>query len=207
MLGTHCIRTYAKTQAVIAKSSAESELYAAVRAGCEGLGALTMLGELCKEVKMRLHIDSSAAKAILERTGLQKIRHIDVDTLWMQDLAAKERVDIKKVQCERNAADLMTKHLGLKKIEEHCERVNIVFRSGRSEKSANLYIVREGGDRKGGKYSWGMRGGKENMWARIHKERRNILFAPGSAEKGPKALETLSSTRKTEGAFNDDASF
>ena len=33
---SHCIKTWSKTQAVIAKSSAESELYGAVRGACEG---------------------------------------------------------------------------------------------------------------------------------------------------------------------------
>ena len=34
--GMHCLRTWSKTQALVAKSSAESELYALVRASCEG---------------------------------------------------------------------------------------------------------------------------------------------------------------------------
>ena len=43
MIGSHLIRTYSKTQSVIAKSSGESELYAVVRASAEGLWILTML--------------------------------------------------------------------------------------------------------------------------------------------------------------------
>ena len=43
MIGSHLIRTYSKTQSVIAKSSGESELYAVVRASTEGLGILTLL--------------------------------------------------------------------------------------------------------------------------------------------------------------------
>ena len=36
--GTHLITSYAKTQAVVAKSSEESELYAVIRASTEALG-------------------------------------------------------------------------------------------------------------------------------------------------------------------------
>ena len=44
--GSHCITAWSKTQAVIAKSSAESELYGVVRGACEGLGTMT----LCKDL-------------------------------------------------------------------------------------------------------------------------------------------------------------
>ena len=38
MLGSHCLKTWSKTQATIAKSLAESELFGVVRASCEWLG-------------------------------------------------------------------------------------------------------------------------------------------------------------------------
>ena len=44
MIGAH-ISTYSKTQATIAKSSGESELYALVRASAEGLGICTLLSD------------------------------------------------------------------------------------------------------------------------------------------------------------------
>ena len=42
-IGSHYIKTWAKTQATIAKSSAESELYGVVRASIEGLGMSALL--------------------------------------------------------------------------------------------------------------------------------------------------------------------
>ena len=36
MVGNHCIKAWAKTQSVIAKSSAESELYSVVKGATEG---------------------------------------------------------------------------------------------------------------------------------------------------------------------------
>ena len=45
MIGSHLVRTYSKSQATIAKSSAESELYALVRASAEGLGIATLLSD------------------------------------------------------------------------------------------------------------------------------------------------------------------
>ena len=54
MVGSHLIRTYSKTQFIIAKSSGESELYACVRASAEGLGIITLLKDfgMCN-VKVR----------------------------------------------------------------------------------------------------------------------------------------------------------
>ena len=42
MIGGHCIKAWAKTQSVVAKSSAESELYSVVKGACEGLSLITL---------------------------------------------------------------------------------------------------------------------------------------------------------------------
>ena len=42
-VGSHLIKSHAKTQAVIAKSSGDSELYCVIRASTEALGILTLL--------------------------------------------------------------------------------------------------------------------------------------------------------------------
>ena len=68
--GTHCIKTWSKTQAVIAKSSAESELYGVVGGACEGLGTRTLCEDLVESVGIVLVLDATAAKGILDRTGL-----------------------------------------------------------------------------------------------------------------------------------------
>ena len=36
-------------------------------------------------VDSRVHVDASAAKNIVEREGLGKVRHIEVDLLWIQE--------------------------------------------------------------------------------------------------------------------------
>ena len=90
--GTHCIKTWSKTQAVIAKSSAESELYGVVRGACEALGTKTLCEDLGETVGIRLELDATAAKGILDRTGLAKVRHIDVNCLWLQEQCAKKIV-------------------------------------------------------------------------------------------------------------------
>ena len=80
MLGTHVLKAWSNTQSVIARSSAKSELRAIVRASTEALGLLTFFkGVGMDVVDSRVHVHASAAKNIVEREGLGKVRHIEVD--------------------------------------------------------------------------------------------------------------------------------
>ena len=49
----------------------------------------------------------------------------------MQDLAAKEHIDIQKVPGDKNVADLMTKHLNLAKIDDYCHKVSCLEKGDR----------------------------------------------------------------------------
>ena len=206
MNGSHCIKTWAKTQAVIAKSSAESELYAVVRGGCEGLGMMTLTGELGEKMKVRMHIDSSAAKGILERQGLHKIRHLDVDMLWMQSQAAKEVLEVLKVKGDYNLADLLTKHLGKATMLDHMHGLGVQHREGRAGAAAQLHLLREPADEGRGADSWGQRGQK-GTWTRIHATPRRSLFTPFKVAKGPPSTTKLAYTRITTGRFDDGREF
>jgi hypothetical protein len=86
-------------------------------------------------------VDASAAKRIVERRGLDKVRHIDVNVLWLQKQEIRGKVPLKKIDGTRNPADLMTKHLEAKKVEGHLERMGLEFRDGRAQAAANLYAV------------------------------------------------------------------
>ena len=107
MLGKHCLKSWAKTQSLIAKSSAESELYGVVRGTCEGLGMGTLYRDLGREMKTRVHMDASAAKGIIERKGISKIRHLHTDVLWLQDQQLRRIMPLQKVKGFDNPADQM----------------------------------------------------------------------------------------------------
>ena len=78
MLGTHLIKSCSKTQATVAKSSAESELHGIVPTTRESLGLETLLEDVGAHGKARLHIDATAAQGVVDRHGISKIRHLDV---------------------------------------------------------------------------------------------------------------------------------
>ena len=58
----HCIKTWSKSQGLIARSSAESKVCGSVRAECEALGVQTLGEDVGEKVGVTARIDSSAAK-------------------------------------------------------------------------------------------------------------------------------------------------
>ena len=90
MLGSHLIRSYSKTQSVIAKSSGESELYGVVRASTESLGISSLFEDFGEEgMRVRVGMDATAAMGIVQRRGLSKLRHVEMDVLWVQEQQAR----------------------------------------------------------------------------------------------------------------------
>jgi hypothetical protein len=83
-IGDHVIKTWSNTQTTIALSSGEAEYYGMVKGAATALGVRSMLHDLGVEVQIRLRTDASAAKGIASRRGLGKIRHIEVNQLWLQ---------------------------------------------------------------------------------------------------------------------------
>ena len=69
----------------MAQSSGEAEYYALVRACSEDLGMQSVMRDLGREAKIVVHINSSAAQSVASRTGLGKLRHMEVKFLWAQE--------------------------------------------------------------------------------------------------------------------------
>ena len=91
---------WCKTQAVVALSSAEAELYGLVRASAETMGLVSMYTHMNGVVLG----DASAALAIVARRGLGKLRHLDTNYLWIQEKVAKGEMNFKKVAGVDNGA-------------------------------------------------------------------------------------------------------
>ena len=109
MLGKHALKAYTRKQKIIARSSAEAELYAAALGASESKGIVSLLRDLGYEKKPVLAIDAKATEHILDRQGIGK--HIDVAYLWIQD---------GRVRSEDDVADLGTKPLSKAVIAKHC---------------------------------------------------------------------------------------
>ena len=144
MIGAHLIRTYSKTQSTIAKSSGESELYAVVRASAEGLGMATLLTDFgVAEPKVSIGMDASAAIGMAQRTGLNKVRHVEVDVLWLQEQQARRLLPITKIPRPQNPSDLCTKNVPIGLLEQYLKQLNVYFAEGRAAVAQQLHALRE----------------------------------------------------------------
>ena len=61
MMGTACVKSWNKTQATIAQSSAESELIASVKGAAEALGIVSLGKDLGIDIGVILHLDAAVA--------------------------------------------------------------------------------------------------------------------------------------------------
>ncbi|CAE8609178.1 unnamed protein product [Polarella glacialis] len=107
-----------KTQSVVALSTAEAELLAMNSAVKEALFARSLLEEVgCERLPIRVYSDSSAGLAIASRTGLGRLRHVQVQHLWLQDLVQTRDVKLLKIASTNNPADILTKQLPPAKVD------------------------------------------------------------------------------------------
>ena len=141
MLGAHTLKTWSRTQSLIALSSGESELYATLRAAAEALGIISIMKDLGYTVSGEIWSDASAALGIINRTGLGKTRHIDTGLLWIQQTAAEQRLRFQKVLGKHNPADLCTEHLDQATSEGHTTTLNYHFTMGRAKEAPKLHGI------------------------------------------------------------------
>ena len=102
MLGTHTIKTWSTTQSVIALSSGEAEYYGMVKGASVGLGTRELIKDLGVNLRTKVNTDASAAIGIASRKGLGKVRHIEVNQLWLQDKVGTKEIEILKVGSKSN---------------------------------------------------------------------------------------------------------
>ena len=126
-----CLKTWSNTQTVIALSSGEAEYYAALKGAQEGLATQAIAKDLGLDFELELYTDSSACKGICARTGLGKVKHMEIVHLWLQGMVRSGRVAIKKVNGKENPADLMTKYLVREVMDGHLRTLGSSVEGGR----------------------------------------------------------------------------
>ncbi len=131
MINQHAVKTWSVTQDIIALSSGEAEYYGMVRGAAQGLGALTLLKDMGVSMKLKIKTDASVAKSIASRRGIGRVRHIEVNQLWLQERVNKGQIEIEKVNGKINRADLLTKHEDWHHIQSHMTWLNCKFESQR----------------------------------------------------------------------------
>ena len=84
LVGTYLISDVVKGQSVVATSSGEAELYAAVPVMKDMILIKRVFRFIGLNAKMELRLDRGAARPMLERQGAGRVRHVEVAVLWAQ---------------------------------------------------------------------------------------------------------------------------
>jgi len=221
--GYHTLKAWSSTQAVLALSSAEAELYALVKGSAMVLGLMSLMRDLGQEMDGRVHCDSSAALGIVQRRGLGKLRHLNVQYLWLQERARERDLSIQKIPGEINPADLMTKHLDEGTLWKHLWRLDYFRLEGRATSAPNMQALCEGITGHAGAWHGGVEADSglrqedamracgegtmswqigEKMAVLLHDKPRVCLATPLRIRGAPPA-KWLTSVRVTEGAYCD----
>ena len=106
-----------RSQKSIALSSCEAEFISAVSGMADGIYIKRMLeAVLNMKVVLELRIDSSSARALLQRQGVQRTRHISAGLLWVQQKVEEREAAIRPVPGKENSSDLGTKSHSSKRL-------------------------------------------------------------------------------------------
>ena len=142
-LGSCLMYSSSRTQKVISLSSGEAEVYAASSAACDSILLSKMVSFLTGAGVVVHHLlDSSAARGILSRQGVGRIRHLSCRVLWLQTLVKLRREFscdqygkkihstchlVSAVSGHLNLADLGTKRLAKKRLLELMNFCNLGY--------------------------------------------------------------------------------
>ncbi len=107
--GSHYIKSWSVNQDAIALSSGEAEYYGLVRTATQSIGIKSLLKDMGIESGITLYTDASAAKGMAHRTGVGRVRQLDVSQLWLQERVRKGEINVHKVGTNDNPADCLTK--------------------------------------------------------------------------------------------------
>ena len=67
------------------------------------------------------------------RKGLGKVRHVEVNQLWVQQKVGSGEIELKKVEGVNNLADALTKYVDQDGINKHLKGTNQQLAAGRHQ--------------------------------------------------------------------------
>ena len=117
------LKHWSSTQTIIDLSFGEAEFVALVKAVSEGMAVQTLAEELGWSLGLVMHVDSATAKAVASRSGIGRLRHLEVKTLWVQAALKEGRFALVKVPGRENPANPLTKPLSFADFETDFRRV------------------------------------------------------------------------------------
>ena len=112
------IYTFSRNQKSVALSSGEAEYYAGASAASDSILLKEAIQFLTgKRCKVNLYLDSSSARGIITRQGVGRVKHLQIRTLFLQELHKQGTLSVHPVGTKENTADIRTKPLSGKRIK------------------------------------------------------------------------------------------
>ena len=84
--------------------------------------------------RMKIWLDSSAARGVFQRQGVGRIRRLEAKSLWVQEGLKKKEFELEAVRSEENTADIGAKALNETKLVKHRKGIGMMSQ----EKFMNL---------------------------------------------------------------------
>ena len=97
-----------------------------VKGASAAIGSKALLFDLGYQCSQPISLcsDASAAIGIASRVGIGKLRHIEVNQLWLQGKVAAGDITLHKVATEANLADALTKASDSYVVQFHVAGIN-----------------------------------------------------------------------------------
>ena len=136
--GKHLIKHGSTLQTTVALSSGEAEIYACNKGASEGIGISQMCADFDVEKQVHMFTDASACKGAIMRRGTGRLKHIQVQELWLQECVRRGRIVVRKIGREDNCSDLLTHHWAAREAGNHLPKMGCrtslrICRQGRVE--------------------------------------------------------------------------
>lgn len=129
--GGHLLESWSVFQKVCSLSSAESEFYAIGSGAARGLmikNVICEMRELAKRdtgIELDIDTDSTAARGMIHRHGVGRVRHLATRYLWTQESQRNKDFKVNKVDGKENTGDLGTKAVDQATLERLLPRVGV----------------------------------------------------------------------------------
>ncbi|CAE7303029.1 unnamed protein product [Symbiodinium sp. CCMP2456] len=121
-----------RTQKSVALSSGEAEFISMVGGACECRYVQDCLRYMVNgayEIEARLRGDSAAGRAIAQRVGCGRVRHLDASLLWLQEAVKKQEFKVSAIAGLANPADIGTKAVPTARLRELLYKLGAVDES------------------------------------------------------------------------------
>ena len=116
------ILSHSRTQATVALSSGEAELYAIGSGTADALFIKSLVEEsaIFQRANLCVFTDSNVGKSIASRFGAsRKTKHVELRFLYVQELISSGMVRIKKILGTLSPADILTKYVPKETLQRH----------------------------------------------------------------------------------------